>query len=133
MTARVPLPQRKSVPAWVRRLRKRRGDEQQALLQRARAFADGLPGSIGVRTCIVFGSVARGDFNVWSDVDVLVVADGLPDRPHERIGLLLEGAPAGVQPVAWTPDEFARESARGNPIAREAVERGVVLVGRLPD
>lgn len=31
-----------------------------------------------------FGSVARGDFNLWSDVDVLVVSDALPAHPLAR-------------------------------------------------
>lgn len=41
---------------------------------------------------MVFGSVARGDFNLWSDIDVLVVADNLPERWLDRLGRL---APLG--------------------------------------
>lgn len=76
------------------------------------------------------GSVARGDFNRWSDVDVLVIADALPTRPLDRLELLLAGAPPGVQPIAWTPAEFARERDRHNPIAAEALEVGVAIRGR---
>ncbi|MBA2317030.1 MAG: nucleotidyltransferase domain-containing protein [Euzebyales bacterium] len=52
----------------------------------------------------VFGSVARGDFNVWSDVDVLIVADGLPDDYWSRL-VVLGDAPCGIEPVAWTSSE----------------------------
>lgn len=41
---------------------------------------------------MVFGSVARGHFNLWSDIDVLVVADNLPERWLDRLGRL---APLG--------------------------------------
>lgn len=79
---------------------------------------------------VVFGSVARGDFHDASDIDVLIVADKLPARVLERnaaVGL----APSRVEFVVWTPDEFRQELARGNPIAVEAEERGVVLRGAL--
>lgn len=80
----------------------------------------------------VFGSVARGDFNVWSDVDVLVVADALPERWLDRLAVLAERAPPGVSALGWTPDEWAQEVARRNPIATEVLGHGVVVSGTLP-
>jgi hypothetical protein len=38
--------------------------------------------------------------------------------------------PAGVQPLAWSPEEWGVEVARGNAIAREAADHGLWLVGR---
>ncbi|MGH3115429.1 MAG: hypothetical protein ACRDOP_18375, partial [Gaiellaceae bacterium] len=70
------------------------------------------------------------DFNVWSDVDVVVVAEVLPARSPERSGLLLEDAPAGVQPVGFTPEEFEVAWRARNALVREAVELGVVLTGQ---
>ena len=86
---------------------------------------------LDVCAVIVFGSVARGDFHDSSDVAVLVIAEGLPDRALER------NAAGGVPPprvafVAWTPDEWRREYDRGNPIAVEAAECGLLLRGELP-
>ncbi|MGH2760859.1 MAG: nucleotidyltransferase domain-containing protein [Actinomycetota bacterium] len=118
--------------SWPSAVIKRRTAERRVLISRAEAFLSGLPPSLGLVAGVVFGSTARGDFNVWSDIDVLVVARHLPARPQDRLSLLLGDAAPGVQPVAWTPEEFARASRKGNPIAREAIERGVVLVGRLP-
>ncbi len=109
----------------------RRQAEREALLGRARRFAEDLDSSLGVRAVVVFGSVARGDFNRWSDIDVLVVADRLPERALERLDLLPPW-PGRVQPVAWTPAEFAHNVARGNPIAVEAAECGVWLRGEPP-
>lgn len=76
---------------------------------------------------VVFGSVARGDFNLWSDIDVVVVADHLPDRLLDRLDAI--GQRPRVQPVPWTPDEWTSQHARNNPIVAECLERGVWLVG----
>ena len=40
----------------------------------------GSPAALPIEVATVIGSVARGDFNVWSDVDVLVVSEALPSR-----------------------------------------------------
>ena len=110
------------------KVHQRRRAEREGLMARARQFADGLDPALGVKAVVVFGSVARGDFNVWSDVDVLVVAERLPESPLDRLDALGLRPPA-VQPVAWTPEELRRQLERGNRIAREALERGVWLVG----
>ena len=93
----------------------------------ARGYVERLAERITVEAAYVVGSVARGDFNVWSDVDVLVVAAGLPERAPDRMALLLADAPAGVQPVGFTPTELERARWRGNPLVLEADERGVLL------
>jgi hypothetical protein len=113
----------------------RRGAERERLLARARRFAACLDPALGVLAVVVYGSVARGDFNCWSDIDVLVVAEHLPVGPLQRLERLGD-PPAGVQPVAWTPAEWATQLARRNPIALEARSAGVWLVGSpatLPD
>jgi predicted nucleotidyltransferase len=108
--------------------RRRARDER---LAQANAFVRALPDHLGVRAAAVFGSVARGDFNLWSDTDVLVLAEHLPSTALQRFDAL--GAwPAGVQPVAWTPAEWHAQLARGNPIAREAGSVGVWLLGAAP-
>jgi predicted nucleotidyltransferase len=66
----------------------RRRRERTEMITRARAFAQSLPPALDVRAVVVFGSVARGDFNQWSDIDVLVVADGLPGRFPDRYQVL---------------------------------------------
>ncbi len=101
--------------------------ERERLLGLAREYVRCLSARLPVRAAFVVGSVARGDFNVWSDVDVLVVAEGLPERAPERTALLLEQAPAGVQPVGFTPAELEQARRRRNPLVLEADERGIPL------
>jgi hypothetical protein len=112
----------------VERVVERRRGERHALLAGARRFVLATAGRVKMRAAVVIGSVARGDFNRWSDVDVLVIAEELPARALDRL-TLLEPRPAGIQPIAWTAAEWQRELGRGNPMAVEALERGVWLLG----
>jgi predicted nucleotidyltransferase len=112
----------------IRALEERRADRAR-LIERARAYVESLASRLDVRAAAVVGSVARGDFNVWSDVDVLVVAEGLPARAPDRAWRLLEGAPPRVQPIGYSLAELEREWSRGNRLVCEGVERGVHLRG----
>jgi uncharacterized protein len=103
--------------------------ERTELIALAASYVERLSAGLDLVGAAVAGSVARGDFNVWSDVDVVVVARGLPERAVDRAGLLIEHAPARVQPVGYTPDEFAAAVSRGDRLACEAKERGVILAG----
>lgn len=110
----------------------RRQEEQRAKIELAAEWVRSLSGRIDVIAAVVFGSTARGDFNKWSDIDVLVVAAVLPAGARQRLDLLMLDAPPGVQPIAWTPDEYARRRERGDPIVSECETAGVVLWGGVP-
>jgi uncharacterized protein len=105
--------------------------ERARLIELARSYAERLAERLPVEAAAVAGSVARGDFNVWSDVDVLVVSDALPDRPPDRAALLAAGRPGRVEPHGYTRDELRRALARGDSLACGAAEYGVVLRGEL--
>ena len=97
-----------------RRLRER-------VIEQARRWVEGLPFKA---TAILVGSYARGDFNLWSDVDVLLIAE-FRGGPLER----LEGldVPPGFQVIPLTLEEFERLARRRDPLAVEALTVGVVL------
>jgi len=98
-----------------------------ALLAEARAFADAIDERLGLREVIVIGSVARGDFHTGSDVDVLVIAEHLPQRGADRLGAVGWTGHGRVAPVVWTAAERASHRRRRNPIAVEADTIGVVV------
>ena len=112
----------------VREVIARRRAERDHLIERARRFSEAWDPGLAVKGAVIFGSVARGDFNLWSDVDLLVVAAAVPNRFVERLAALGPPPPC-VEPIVWTPGEWANQLRRGNPIATEAVERGVWLIG----
>ena len=82
------------------------------------------------RSCraIVFGSVARGEADEWSDLDLLIVAE-TPRPFFERFKDF-----AGIYDVwprldllIYTPQEFEQLVAQENPLVLRAIEEGVVL------
>lgn len=111
----------RSVIAW------RRG-ERARLVDLARVAVFGITPGIEVLAAVVVGSVARGDFHQESDVDLLIVAQPLPNDPRNRLQALGEW-PAPVEPVIWTPAEYRDRRARHDLITVEAETRGEWLVG----
>lgn len=110
----------------------RRRAERARRLDIARTWAHESGPALGARAIVVVGSVARGDFNKWSDLDVLVVADDLPGTLAARLALVAR-RPPGLEAILWTPSELAdRRSRATDPAATEAYERGVVVYGELP-
>lgn len=100
---------------------KRRVKEREEVVERAREYALSLKGSYSV---FPVGSYARGDFNVWSDVDLVVIGEfegGVLERLEE-----LE-APPRFEVIPLTPAEALRVAEKGNPLMVELVEKGLTL------
>lgn len=88
--------------------------------------------ALGKICSILLGSYARGDFNGWSGIDVLIVAEGVPRSPLERLGLLdvcLWATPR-VEPLVVSLEEFFKFGER-NPAIIDAVHGGVVLLDNI--
>jgi uncharacterized protein len=104
----------------------RRRAEQREKIEKAHDYVRRLTGRLAIEGAWIVGSVARGDFNVWSDVDVVIVARDLPVKLLARADLFLD-KPAGFQIVAYTPEEFDVELRRNNPLTVETRTVGVAL------
>jgi len=110
-------------------------EELRRALEEARRFAVCASGVFGEVTAVLYGSYARGDFNEWSDIDVLVlVREGaLPKNPLERLSTVekcLLQTPL-VEPVILTVEEFRALVRKRNPIAEDVARHGIVLVDDL--
>jgi predicted nucleotidyltransferase len=85
----------------------------------------------GARKVIVFGSVARGDYTAASDIDLVIVrpiSGRMPSRISEALGPCWEAdPPLPVEPLVYTPEEYDRLLADGNPLLREVTRHGRVL------
>ena len=85
-----------------------------------------------VKTVILFGSIARGEANLYSDVDLAVIApagwDGrtdLEDAVRTRLG-------NNCDVLVFTSEDFTRLSGTGEPVVREILTDGVALIGSIP-
>lgn len=115
--------------AWPAEILARRHRERDALVATARDYVAAIAGRFDLVGAAVIGSVARGDFNVWSDIDVLIVARGLAERYLDRAAALTSVPSPRIQAFAFTPEEFVAALRRRDPRAVELARDGVVLAG----
>ena len=85
----------------------------------------------GPEKIILFGSYARGNPHVDSDVDLLVLLrfEGKPFRTSLEI-LERMSPPFAVDVVVRNPDDAARRYAEFDPLIRDAFDHGIVLYER---
>lgn len=105
-----------------------------ALLDPVAALTDTVRQSVGkdVQTVLLFGSVARGEANISSDVDLAVIASAgwegriaLEDAVRSRLG-------NECDVLVFTPDDFTGPPAIREPVLREIVRDGIALIGSVP-
>jgi predicted nucleotidyltransferase len=89
-----------------------------------------IAGMLRPRSIVLFGSMARGNYGVGSDVDILVISDNFPSNFLERLRLLFDANPtfAPIQAVGYTPAEFLKMIQRRHPTALYAVAEGKPLL-----
>jgi uncharacterized protein len=77
---------------------------------------------------ILFGSVARGEADADSDLDVLVIKDTADPFVH-RLEAMAELCPLGVHAdiLVYTPHELRQMVDDGNPFILKAIREGKVV------
>jgi predicted nucleotidyltransferase len=107
------------------------GDELERVLA---AIARAIVRRLAPERILLFGSFARGDQNRTSDVDLVVIAaTALPfcDRIGEVLVACADAAsPAPVEPLVYTPEEWARMLAEGRSFAQHVEREARVLYDR---
>ena len=95
-------------------------------------IAERLKQELGAEKVIVYGSVARGEATIHSDIDLLVIVPTEEKRGYRRMararGVIRDlsfGLP--ISPLVLTPAEVERRLAMCDPFVREIVETGVEL------
>lgn len=79
-----------------------------------------------VERIILYGSVARGDYNEASDVDLIVVAD-FKERFHKRPGEIMEMTELPVEAICYTKEEFEDMLKRQNPFVCTVIDEGILI------
>jgi predicted nucleotidyltransferase len=101
---------------------KERMKQREKVIEAVRRWVKGMQFTV---TAVIIGSYARGDFNVWSDVDVLLISDYFLGNPIERLKHI--DPPPGVEVIPLRIDEFRRLREKGDPIAVEADTIGIIV------
>jgi predicted nucleotidyltransferase len=94
-------------------LLERRRRERDALIDEARAYAQRLRRLSPRARVFLYGSVARGDFNLSSDIDLLVVSDELPVDPLARAEFLFDLALGREEPKGLLEREYEELESKG--------------------
>ncbi len=94
---------------------------REEVIKEAKEWALKLKGKYSVA---MIGSYARGDFNRWSDVDLVVISDfkGNPLERLKNFDLL-----PGYEIIALNFEEFERLKKRKDPIIKEIMDYKVIL------
>lgn len=79
------------------------------------------------RLVILFGSYARGNFTENSDIDVCVVAEGLPADIFERRSLSGLYKVQGLRAIGYYPSEFIQMLNEPNLFIHEILDEGTIL------
>ena len=88
-----------------------------------------------VRLALVYGSVAKGTDTAGSDVDLLIVADGLMlEELYDALSPVESSLARRISPMLYTPREFDERIAARNPFLTNVLagER-VILIGEEDD
>ncbi len=99
-------------------------------LKKAYSFTECVSKKLRVYKSILIGSYARGDFNVWSDIDLLSIADdNLPLNPIRRFDIIIDCLSnfPSIEPIILTIDEFNNLRKKKNPVAIDADMIGIQI------
>lgn len=104
-----------------------RNEERKKAIQLSIEYVKKLEAEIDHFTCVLYGSYARGDFNVGSDIDILIISDHLPSDMLKRMEFLYKYVRGGIEPKGYTKSEFLNMLSLKNPLAIDALENGEVI------
>ncbi|MEM0086582.1 MAG: nucleotidyltransferase domain-containing protein [Zestosphaera sp.] len=103
-------------------------------IKKAQVFAECTIRKLSNSAVLIYGSVSRGDFNEWSDIDVLIITrEEISQKPAERLDMIHDCMKENplIEPVIITLDEFRKLLAKKNPLVIEALKKGIILIDRL--
>jgi len=104
---------------------RKRLSEWLSVVESIEEYSKLLRSRLGRVSIILHGSFARGDFNAWSDVDLIIVSEKFRGvRVLDRYDLL-NPTPPRVEPIPLTPEEFLANLEK--PAWRHALSRGAVV------
>lgn len=85
-----------------------------------------------VKTVILFGSIARGEAAADSDVDLAVIASRNWDKRVELEDSVRVRLGNECDVLTFTPSQFDRLAASGEPVVRDILRDGIALIGTMP-
>lgn len=82
----------------------------------------------GLKSIVLFGSMARGDYTKFSDYDLLIVVERDERRFMDRLLEYYGYSEGSVEPFVYTKEEVMEMFEGFNPLILDALKDGVVLI-----
>lgn len=81
---------------------------------------------------ILYGSIARGDYNERSDIDIIIISTQLPLNFYKRMQLIynLIETKEAIDILGYTPNEFIQMIKKRHCTSLFAMEEGIPLYGK---
>ncbi len=108
----------------------RRKRELRERIELAREFLRSIYEYLRPMTAIIIGSTARGDFNQWSDVDLVLVSDRFPKNPIDRFRMVELKILPGIEPIPLRTADLMKLVEKRSPVVEDMV-KGIFLVDDL--
>lgn len=86
--------------------------------------------SMGAQKVVLFGSAARDEIGLFSDIDMLVVMDSPLPFIERLMEIHRKIVPSSVDLFVYTPQEF-EEIRETNPLVRQALKEGKVIYEKI--
>lgn len=110
-------------------IRERR-EEKKNLIKRAREFVEKAK-KFGKLTAILYGSVARDEFNKWSDIDIVLISENLPKKLLKRQEILYGFKIPRIEPKGYRKEEFEEMLKIKHPFLKILKKEGIFLIDEL--
>jgi len=115
-----------SVGSWEEVIKERKSIVDK-VIKEATEFSNVIRKVIGKVTLIIYGSYARGDFNLWSDVDVILISEYFTNIDFlKRYDIISKFIPENFEVKIWTLQEAKRNLSK--PWWKEALRNRIVIV-----
>lgn len=99
--------------------------EVQEVIKSIKGWSEEVRSAIGNITLILFGSFSRGDFNLWSDVDLILVSDAFRKVRYLDRRSKVPDIDQSADIICWTTEEFMKLSVK--PDWERALETSIVI------
>jgi len=90
-------------------------------------------GKENLKLILLFGSLAKGTFTQYSDIDVLCVFDKEFSDLKERFLYSYQYSDGLVQPKTISLDEFKQGIIEGNSFLHSILQEGIILYNKIPE
>lgn len=98
-------------------------------LEEINIYVEKLKKELAPELIILFGSLAKKNFGLGSDIDIIVVSNNFSKNFQVRLKnlFLLNETFLPIEAIGYTVKEFKNMLKKGNPIILDAMNEGVVL------